>query len=154
MQSRPSDSREQKVGRRRRVSGRGSSGEAFVRRQWQKGVEGALLNAIHRQFVSPAVEARPKTCEQLEPHHSVIDKRTGLQELHFDMNKDKSVTTFCECLILPPLSGDSGQALCPHLGIHKAKREVSTPLLIKNFMEKMPLFSNCFVINSHFQPSD
>lgn len=35
MQSRPSDSREQKVGRRH-VSG-GGSGGAFVRRQWQKG---------------------------------------------------------------------------------------------------------------------
>lgn len=65
MQSRPSDSREQKVGRRH-VSRRGSRG-AFVRRQWQKGVEGALLDAIQRQFVSPAVEARPKTREQLEP---------------------------------------------------------------------------------------
>lgn len=65
MQSRPSDRREQKVGRRH-VSGRGSRG-AFVRRQWQKGVEGALLDAIQRQFVSLAAEARPKTREQLEP---------------------------------------------------------------------------------------
>lgn len=31
------------------------------------GIEGALLATIQRQFVSLAVEVRPKTCEQLEP---------------------------------------------------------------------------------------
>lgn len=33
----------------------------------KRGVEGALLGAIQRQFVRQAVEARPKTHEQLEP---------------------------------------------------------------------------------------
>lgn len=33
----------------------------------KRGLKGPLLDAIQRQFVSPAAEARPKTGEQLEP---------------------------------------------------------------------------------------
>lgn len=51
----------------------------------------------------------------------------GLRELHFDMNEDNSATTFCECLILPSLSGDGGQTPCPQLGIHNPPKGRSAP---------------------------
>lgn len=51
MQSRPSDSSEQKVGRRR-LSGR-SSPRAFVRRRWQKGVEGAFARRYSETICKP-----------------------------------------------------------------------------------------------------
>lgn len=40
----------------------------------------------------------------------MIDKR-GPQELHFDVNEDKSSTMFSECVMLASLSGNSGHAL-------------------------------------------
>ena len=120
MQSRPSDSREQKVGRRH-VSGRGSRG-AFVRRQWQKGVEGAFARRYSETICKPGCWSQAKDSRTAGALPWLIN--VGLQELHFDMNEDKSATTFCECLILPSLSG---QTPCPQLGIHNAKREVSTP---------------------------
>lgn len=66
MQNRPSDSSEQKVGRGR-VSVERLPRSICQEAATKGGVEGALLVAIQRQFVSLAVEVRPKTCEQLEP---------------------------------------------------------------------------------------
>lgn len=40
----------------------------------------------------------------------MIDKR-GPQELHFDVNEDKSSTMFSECVMLASLSSNSGHAL-------------------------------------------
>lgn len=40
----------------------------------------------------------------------MIDKR-GPQELHFDVNEDKSPTMFSECVMLASLSVSSGHAL-------------------------------------------
>ena len=55
----------------------------------------------------------------------------GPQELHFDMNEDKGATTRRECLILPSLSGDSGQTpACPQLGIHTHGERGQHPLVI------------------------
>lgn len=41
--------------------------ETVTKRGWKGGE--AELHTIQRQFVSSAVEVRPKTGEQLEPHH-------------------------------------------------------------------------------------
>lgn len=41
--------------------------ETVTKRGWKGGE--AELHTIQRQFVSTAVEVRPKTGEQLEPHH-------------------------------------------------------------------------------------
>lgn len=41
--------------------------ETVTKRGWKGGE--AELHTIQRQFVSAAVEVRPKTGEQLEPHH-------------------------------------------------------------------------------------
>lgn len=44
-----------------------ASGEHLSGHCDKRELKGALLNAIQEQFVSLAVKARPKTCEQLEP---------------------------------------------------------------------------------------
>lgn len=72
MQSRPSDRAEQKV-EGRHVSGRGSRG-AFVRRQWQKGVEGAFARRYSETICKPGCWSQAKDWRTAGAL-AVIDKR-------------------------------------------------------------------------------
>lgn len=87
--------------------------------------------AIHRQFVRAGCWSRgQRLANSWSPRWWLIS--AGLQELHLDVNEDKSATRLGECLISPSLSVHAGPWLRPSAGgIHRAKREVS-PLLVIN----------------------